>query len=296
VAKKHFVRGTIKFPRRRYTVGLGKDILEAFGLTGNGHCDLWGCRGARITNFAPEVDIVKKLNWLLCVLMAVALTGSAVFAEQADPAGKKKKKPNRVRKQRPPRKRKAKGLRGEYAIMASELKLTDEQQKQLLEIVKARAEARKAKNAEAAELKKQYNEAKKAKDKAKANELRAKLKALRGDPKADRAKILAILTDEQKAQWSVFQLYRNVCRKFGRAKLTDDQKTAIRALCAKDASKLTGDRKADAAVMKSLAKRISADILTDEQREAMTKKRPPRRKKDKPAREKKPRKKKNADQ
>jgi len=256
--------------------------------------DSWGCRGARTNNFAPEVDIVKKFNWLLCMLMAAALLGGTALAKEADPGKKKRERPARPKKDR--RKKPKSGLRGEYAIMASELKLTDDQKAKLTEIIKAQAEARKANAPKAAELRKQIAEAKKAGDKPKVKELMAKAKELRGDPKANREKVMAILTDEQKAQWASFSVYRNVCRKFGRAKLTDDQKKAIRALCAD--AKLTGDRKADSAAMKSLTKKITADILTAEQRESMTKKKPPRDKKDKkdkPPRNKKPRPKKPAD-
>jgi len=246
------------------------------------------------TNFAPEDYIVKICKWLLCVAMALTLTaGSALAVNEAKP---KRKKPARARKTRP---RKPKNLlRGEYGIMASEVKLTDEQKAKFIEIIKAQSEAKKALAEKAAPIKKELAEARKAKDKDKCKELAAKLKALKGDSKADKAAIMALLTDEQKVAWARFSLFRNACRKFGRAKLTEDQKQAIRDICAKSDVKVTGDRKADNAAMKALMEKISSGVLTDVQREAMTKPRAKREKKPRPDRDKKPRpkKKKPADQ
>ena len=239
------------------------------------------------TNFAPEDCTVNKCKWLLCVLMALTLTaGSALAQDGAKP--KKKKNPGRVRKARP---KKAKNqLRGEYGIMASELKFTDEQKTKFIEIIKAQSEARKALAEKSAPIRKELAEAKKAKDKDKCKELAAKLKELRGDSKADKAAIMALLSDAQKADWDSFTIYRNVSRKFGKAKLTEDQKKAIRDMCNKADVKTTGDKKADAAALKGLMAKISADVLTDEQRQAMAPKpREKREKKDKPARDKKPR-------
>ena len=246
------------------------------------------------TYFAPEDDIVKMSKWLLCVLMALTLAAGSALAVDGDKPNKKKK-PARERKVRVKKPKSA--LHGEYAIMASELKLTDEQKTKFIETVKAQSEARKALAEKAAPIKKEMAEARKAKDKEKCKELAAKLKELHGDSKADKAAIMAILSDEQKAAWAGFEVYRNALRKFGRAKLTDDQKKAIRDICTKGDVKLTGDKKADSAALKGLIEKISADVLTDEQRKAMAPK--PKEKRDKPVREKKPRerkKKKPADQ
>ena len=232
---------------------------------------------------------MKIFKWLLCVVMALTLTAGSALAVDGDKP-KKKKRPGGARKARPKKPRNL--LRGEYGIMASEVKLTDEQKTKLIEVIKTQNEAKKALAEKAAPIKKELAEARKAKDKDKIKELSAKLKALRGDSKANKAAIMAILSDAQKADWDSFTIYRNVCRKFGRAKLTDDQKQAIRGMCNKADIKTTGDKKADNAVLKGLTAKISADVLTDAQREAMTKPRPKREKKPKPDREKKPRKKK----
>ena len=165
--------------------------------------------------------------------------------------------------------------------------MTDAQKAQLTEIVKAQSAAKKAYAEAAKPIQTELAAAKKAGDKTKAKELGAKLKALRGDPKATTAKVMAILTPEQKAEWAKFGLYRRVCSKFGRAKLTDEQKTTVRDMCTKSDIKTTGDRKADAAALKSLTDKIAAEVLTDAQREAIKPK--PRVKKEKPAGAKKPR-------
>ena len=227
---------------------------------------------------------MNACKWLLCVLMALTLTAGSALAAK-DGAKPKKKRPDRVKKERVKKPKSA--LRGEYAIMASELKLTQEQQAKFVETIKAQSEAKKALVEKAAPIKKELAEARKAKDKDKVKELGAKLKELQGDPKADKAAIMALLSDEQKAAWAGFELYRNALRKFGKAKLTDDQKKAARDICTTSDVKLTGDRKADAAALKALTEKISTNVLTDEQRTAMAPK--PKVKKDKPAGDKKPR-------
>ena len=241
------------------------------------------------TNFAPEDCTVSKCKWLLCVLLAITLTTASAQAAK-DAAKPKKKKPDRVKKVHP--KKANSVLRGEYGLMASELKLTDDQKTKFIETIKAQSEAKKAMAKETAPIKKEMAEARKAKDKEKCKELAAKLKELQGDSKADKAAIMAILSDEQKAAWAAFDVYRSACRKFARAKLTDDQQQAARDICTKSDVKLTGDKKTDAAALKVLAGKISADVLTDEQRKAMAPKpKVKKEKKDKPIREKKPRKK-----
>ena len=331
---------------------------------GNEDTAIYGAAAVSVTtNFAPEDCTVNKCKWLLCVLMAMTFTAGAALAQDADKP--KKKKPARAKKARP---QKAKNLlRGEYGIMASEVKLTDEQKAKFVEILKAQSEAKKAmaekvlslrkEQAEARKpkdearckelgdqlkalqkelaeakkpkdearckelgdklkalqkelaearkpkdearckelgdklktLQKELAEARKPKDAAKLKELGDKLKKLKSDPKADKAALMALLSDAQKADWDSFTIYRNVSRKFGKAKLTEDQKKAIRDMCNKADVKTTGDKKADAAALKGLIAKISAGVLTDEQRTAMApkpkvkKEKKPRPKKEKPA-------------
>jgi len=232
-------------------------------------------------------------KWLLCVMMALAFVAGPVLGQDADKP--KRKKPAREKKARV---RKPKSvIRGEYAIMVSELKFTDDQKTKLIEIIKAQNESKKAMAEAAKPLKAEMVEAKKAGNKERTKELSKKLRELRPDAKAQRAKIEALLTAEQKADWARFNLYRNACRKFGRAKLTDDQKKAARDLCYASDVKLTGDKKADNAAIRALTDKIAADVLTDAQREAIKPK--PRVKKEKtlkPEGGRKPRSKKGGDQ
>jgi Spy/CpxP family protein refolding chaperone len=246
------------------------------------------------TYLAPEDYIVKITKWLLCVLMALTFVAGPVSAKAPD--GAKKKKPARAKKARVKKSKSV--IRGEYAIMASELKMTDDQKTKMIEIIKAQNESQKASAEASKALRTELTAAKKDGNKDKVKELSGKLKALRPDSKANKAKIMALLTPEQSATWGKFTLYRNACRKFGRAKLTDDQKAAARDLCYKSDIKVTGDRKADAAAVKTLTEKISADVLTDAQREAIKPKpRVKKEKKPKPADAKKPRgKKKGGDQ
>ena len=67
-------------------------------------------------------------KWLLCVLMALTFTAGSALAAK-DGAKPKKDKPARAKKARTPKGKS--GLRGEYAIMVAELKLTDAQKTQL---------------------------------------------------------------------------------------------------------------------------------------------------------------------
>ena len=127
------------------------------------------------TNLAPEDYIVNKCKWLLCVLMALTLTAGSALAQDADKP--KRKKPAREKKVRVKKPKSA--LRGEYAIMASELKLTDEQKAKLIEVVKAQGAARKAKAAEAAPIKKELAEARKAKNKDKVKRFPVKVPLVR---------------------------------------------------------------------------------------------------------------------
>lgn len=231
----------------------------------------------------------------------LALTAGPVLA-QAAPADEDKPKAKKPRKDRP--KKDKSGLRGEYSIMASVLKLTDDQKakleallKEMKEAVRTEAEAAKEK---LAELKKAMEAAKKADDKAAGQAARKKMAELRKGSLAVRAgyqkKILELMTAEQRAKWGGFVLYRRVCRTFAKAKLTDDQKKAVRPLCDAAAKELGDlalstareDKKKIAAALKKLGGKITGDILTTEQVEGM-------KKKPKPApKDKKDRKKKDA--
>ncbi len=128
-------------------------------------------------------------------------------------------------------------LKGYYAIMASQLKLTDEQKAKLEEAVKACKTA---------------VEANKGKDEKEVEKAREKL----------RADLAAILTPEQKVQQTFFH-------KYSRYSLTDDQKDKLRSLCA-EASKQAGGKELSEDAAKSLDAAI-AGLLTAEQKAKMEK-------------------------
>jgi len=83
---------------------------------------------------------------------------------------------------------------------------------------------------------------------------------------------------EQRGKWTGFIFYRNASRKFSKAKLTDDQKKAMRTIydaAAKELGKLaispkTREDKAKVkAAVKKASEKVTAEVLTEKQREAM---------------------------
>ena len=226
---------------------------------------------------------MKSLKWFAVAAALVVLAcAPAVMAEEA-----KAKAPAKDT------------LKGVYAQMVTVCKLSDQQVPDLKAKVKARDDAVAAwMTANADKVKAADEAAKKAKegsDKAagkKANEDRQKLMAERTKIEADgMAAIYAVLTPEQKQAWEGQQMYMQVCARFRKANLTEDQHTKIRPLCdqaAKDEAAVKGDekaaRKAKTEVEAKLLKTIEDTILTAEQKAEMAKKPEP---KAKPAGEKK---------
>jgi Spy/CpxP family protein refolding chaperone len=219
---------------------------------------------------------------LLSATLALLIASPAVLAEEGKaPAAKSP-------------------LRGEYAIMASELKLSDQQVADLAAKVKAKDEALAAWEKENGEKFKAAQEAaKKAKEgndkeaaKKAAEELRA-LNEARAKIQSDAMTgIYALLTPEQKEAWEGFVLYRSAMARFRKAGLTEDQQKKVRELAgaaAKELSGATGDektvRQAKGQVQAKLAKDVEA-LLTAEQKEALKSAAKPA--DEKPAAEKKP--------
>lgn len=196
-----------------------------------------------------------RMNRLYVVLALCVVAGTAMAADKADKAGKAK-------------------LRGEWAIMASELKLGDEQKAKLTEAVTAvetaRSDWNKANGAKLEELNKAQKAARDANDKTKAKEISDQITALKVEQTkaiaAAEAKIQDVLTPEQKAQWQGFVVYRNLLSRFRKAELTDEQKTKVKAVAAEGAKQMAtaGDAKAKSALSKSLEKQVT-ELLTPEQ-------------------------------
>jgi len=168
--------------------------------------------------------------------------------------------------------------------VASVCKFTDAEKAKLKELLaghKAAMDAwNKDKGAKVAELKKAAAEAKKAKDRDKAKAIAAEMKPLTAEQRklrdAQKAEILGILTDQQKADWEIFEVRRRAMQRFGRVKpkLTDEQKEKAKPICeaaAKDIIKLEGKEQRQA--YDALTKKIADQVLTDEQRESMKAKR-----------------------
>jgi len=218
---------------------------------------------------------MRKATWLVLTLAMLALVGApALLAEEA--------KPNAEGKARAAAKEEAEGkekpasaLKGEYAIMASELKLSDQQQVDVAAKVAARDEARaawrkdnSAKFEAAQEALRKAKEsgdkdaAKKAGDEIKAmNEAREKILADAADA------IRAVLTPEQRQAWDGFSLYRQVMARYRKADLTEDQRKKARELC-NEAGKEMDAGKTKGEILENLEKDIDA-LLTPAQKEAM---------------------------
>lgn len=210
---------------------------------------------------------MNRMTWLLLTAVLAVLTPKpAVLAEEAKAPAKEKaaKSP----------------LKGEYAIMVAELKLTDQQAADLAAKIKAKDEAVAAWEKENGDkLKAAQEAAKKARegaDKDAAKKASADLKDLSGARakiQADAmAAIYAILTPEQKQQWDGFVLYRSATAKFRKANLTEDQQKKMRELAGAAAKELAGakadDKKAKTEIQGKLAKDIEA-LLTAEQKESL---------------------------
>ena len=90
-----------------------------------------------------------------------------------------------------------------------------------------------------------------------------------------------MLTPEQKEKYDAFKFYRTALGRFGRAKLTAEQKATVKTLCAEPGKAYAAekDRKAKRKILGDLQKKIHDEVLTDQQREALKK---PREKKPAP--------------
>jgi hypothetical protein len=210
---------------------------------------------------------------LLSVVAILLAAGTALAAEEG------KAKAPKPKEKAPPS-----ALRGEYAILASQCQLSDEQKARLEAAVKAGDEARKtweqANATKADDLKKQQAEAREKKDADALKRIGAEMKALTAERTAIQARqqadILAVLTSDQRITWEGFRLYRQAMGRYKRLEPAQEQTAQMRALCnqaGKDILALQGDesaiRKGQAEIQKKLAAAIESDVLTAEQREKL---------------------------
>lgn len=218
------------------------------------------------------------LRGRVLILVTILLAAAPLLAAQG--------KADKPKEKAPPS-----ALRGEYAIMASECKLSDEQKAQLEVAVKAKADATgawdKANATKLEDLRKQQADAREKKDADALKRIAGEMKALT-DERAkieteQQAAIVGVLTADQRTAWEGFKIYRQAMARFKRAELTDEQTAKVRALCdqaGKDLAAVQGDaaavRKGQADIQKKLAASIEADVLTAEQREKLKAPPPPK--------------------
>ena len=225
-------------------------------------------------------------KWLVAVLAGSVLAMSPLLPAAE---GQGDAKPKKEKKARAPKgeKKPASVLRGEYSIMASELKLDDAQKAKLEEAVKANMEAQKAweaaNGAKVKQLSEDMKKAREGSDKDKIKTLGEQMKALQAERaklQADaKEKVMAVLTDQQKSQWAGFTLYRSVIGRFKRLNLTAEQDKKVRELCDAEAAKPAaapekGKRAPSAAQV--VGKEVEEKVLTDAQKEELKKKPEPK--------------------
>jgi Spy/CpxP family protein refolding chaperone len=225
---------------------------------------------------------MKNLMWYtLAVLAAMLVAASVATAEEKTPAAQEKAAAVD----------KGDKLRGEYAILAAECKLTEEQQNTLKTKVAARRDAQEAwmktNGSKLESLQETVKKPKDPNDKEAIKRASEELKAL----EADRLKIQAtfeadlkaLMTPEQQALWGAFRLYRPLMGRYKKLNLTEEQTKKAKdaaAAAAKELGEVKGDdkeaRKAKADVAAKLRKTVEETILTAEQREILNKPGPPK--------------------
>jgi len=222
---------------------------------------------------------MKRLGWLLSLGLCVALLTALAPAEEDEPGAPEKER--KVKKERKHKEAKDKSrLRGEYAMMARVLKLADAAKATLGEQITANQAALKAWDEQhGQEYKDKRKAAKEAEDKEEKKRLTEEANQLRGEraklAEEGKARIMALLTEEQKKTWAGFVLWRSMARRYGRANLTDEQKDAAMALCVEAAPTMPDARDREKrGERKEALEKLHAEIgklLTPEQVEAMSK-------------------------
>lgn len=229
---------------------------------------------------------MKLTGLVLASLVAALVAAPVAVAEEAKekaPA-EAKETPSTAKEQAPA---KESMLRGEYAIMAAECKLTDEQQNVLRAKIAARREAQeawmKANGSKLETLQEAVKNPKDPSDKEAIQRAAEELKALEADrakiPAAFEADLQALLTPEQQQSWATFRLNRLEMTRYKKTGLTPDQAKKIEEACAaaaKETLAVKGDdgkavKAARAEIELKLRKTIEETILTAEQREALPK-------------------------
>lgn len=177
---------------------------------------------------------MRLRNWFVCSLAVLALGCGTVLAQE-EPAPKKPKKAKPKRPGKPPAKKPPAYLRGEWSRVAKELKLTEGQEKQLADALKAhQAAVKEWEQANAAKLKELQDQSKKLRD-----QMQGLSKERQNLRDAERIKILDVLSDEQKPPWVRYQLRSSVMGRLRGVKLTAEQAKNVEDLLAASAQKVS---------------------------------------------------------
>lgn len=230
-----------------------------------------------------------RLMWSAALVLPLA--GGVMAEDKAKPA----KPAEPAKDMKAPAKKDAGGakLTGHWAMVAKALNFDDATQAKLADKTAGKSAALKAweeqNKAELEKLEAAKKAAAETKDKAKIDAAEKPLKELREKRKAIDDKwddeILATLTPAQRSQYAGYNAYTGAARHFNKAKLTDDQDAKLKAMyiaAGADFEKAT-DPKAKRALADSLEAKAEKEILTEEQRKAMSE--PAPKKPEKPAAE-----------
>ena len=226
---------------------------------------------------------MRTLRWLTSglVLLAIASAPARAIAGGEKPA--KADKPKAGKKDKPPTQPKSL-IQGYWAILASELQLTDEQKAKLEEALKNKNEANAAWNKEKGtqynELNKALQDAKKNKNEQAIKDLNEKLQPLRQEKedldKKCAAEIDAVFTAEQLTKRKELDFYHRTIGRFAKAQLTDEQKAEARKLCQAAQGPIEQAKGKDRQQLQQQLHESIEKLLTDEQREMMTRKPEPK--------------------
>jgi Spy/CpxP family protein refolding chaperone len=221
---------------------------------------------------------LKSLVWM--ALLAMLVAAPAVTAEEAA----KEKTPAAGGKAPPKEKGPQDALRGEYAIMAAECKLTPDQQETLKAKIAARRDAleawMKAHGSRFESLQEAVKQPKDPNNKEAIQRDAEELKILEADHLKIQttfdADVRAMMTPEQRQDWEAFKLYRPMMARYKKLNLVEGQVQKIKdaaAAAAKELAEVKGDEQAAAKseVQAKLRKTVEETILTAEQREVLNK-------------------------
>ena len=223
---------------------------------------------------------MKRFPWVLCAAAALFLGSdlftSGAFAEPKKEGAKKakKNKPKKDRKQGAPQQVSEISLEA----MKKELNLTAEQETKLQTLWEERAKALSEWEATpAGQRLSQLRDELALASGSKRTSLLSQIRMLESqreliEQRFD-AKMLALLTAEQRAKWLGYQLYGDVCRRLQEKSvlLTTEQAEKVRALCNSAGKRLpaTPTSSSMARMRSLLLREIFEEVLTDKQRKAI---------------------------